>query len=74
MTTHQLRQARQVLGWTIARLAVASGTSEYVISKLEQYGHAPAGYPLARADDPVAAILTTLRAAGVSFDGDGPIK
>lgn len=71
MTSHQLREARRALGWTVARLAVRSGTSEFVIHKLEQNGCVPCGYPLADGGDPVRAIRGALAAAGVEFaDGD----
>jgi len=75
VTPDQLKAARALLGWSFDRLAAQSGTSAQLVSTFEKAGRiVPMNIPGRPVPtDAVAAIRTTLEAAGVEFtDGDAP--
>jgi len=73
----QMKAARTLLGWSLTRLSARSGTSAQLVSTFEKTGRIVSvkipGRPVAI--DAIAAVRTTLEAAGVEFipeNGDGP--
>ena len=73
MTPDQLKAARALLGWSFVRVAARSGTSVQLVRTFEKTGRIVSmnipGRPMPI--DAVAAVRTTLEAAGVEFtDGD----
>ena len=67
MTPDQLRAARALLGWSQMRLGLRSNTSAYVVKKFELTGQVAKVHGRPDSIDPLAAIRTTLEAAGVEF-------
>lgn len=61
-TGRQLRAARAALGWSIARLAEASGVSMRTIDRYE----AAVGVPMHRSRS-LAALVSCLEAGGIEF-------
>jgi len=75
VTPDQLKAARALLGWSFDRVAARSGTSAQLVSTFEKTGRIVSmnvpGRPVPI--DAVAAVRTTLEAAGVEFtNGDEP--
>ncbi len=72
MTPAQVRAARGLLGWSIDRLSSRSGTSVSMVRAFEQTGRVVSSNGRSRAlpVDAVAAVRTTLEAAGVEFTDD----
>ncbi len=73
MTPDQLKAARALLGWSFDRVAARSGTSAQLVRTFEKTGRIVSmnipGRPVPT--DAVAAVRTTLEAAGVEFtNGD----
>jgi len=73
VTPDQLKAARALLGWSFDRVAARSGTSAQLVSTFEKTGRIVSmnvpGRPVPI--DAVAAVRTTLEAAGVEFtNGD----
>jgi transcriptional regulator with XRE-family HTH domain len=67
ITGEQIKAARKLLGWSLARLASIAAVSDETIRKLESGRHRPAG-------DVIASIRHALESAGVIFieeNGDG---
>ena len=68
MTPEQLKAARELLGWSRCRLAMASNLSEHAILVFETSGREIARRPRLRPSvDRLAAIRAALEAAGVEF-------
>jgi len=73
VTPDQVKAARLLLGWSMSRLGMRSGTSVHTVKSFEQTGRVAAMYGRTDQVDAVAAIRTTLEAAGVEFtNGDEP--
>ncbi len=73
MTPDQVKAARLLLGWSMSRLGMRSGTSVHTVRSFEQTGRIAAMYGRTDQVDAVAAIRATLEAAGIEFtDGDAP--
>ncbi len=72
MTPYQVKAARSLLGWSLDRLAARSGTSVPMVTAFEQTGRVVSSNGRGRAlpVDAVAAVRTTLEAAGVEFTDD----
>jgi len=75
VTPDQLKAARALLGWSVVRVAAWSGTSAQMVSTFEKTGRIASmnipGRPVPV--DAVAAVRTTLEAAGIEFtNGDAP--
>ena len=73
MTPDQLKAAGVLLGWSFVRVAARSGTSVQLVRTFEKTGRIVSmnipGRPMPI--DAIAAVRTTLEAAGVEFtDGD----
>ena len=64
LTGAQVREARQLLGWSLMTLANKSPVSETTIRNFEKGTHRPTPFK-------VLAIRRTLEAAGVEFDNKG---
>lgn len=65
----QVKAARGLLGWSLARLGVRSGTSAYVVKTFERTGRVAPLYLRPEPVDSIAAIRATLEAAGIEFIG-----
>ena len=73
MTPYQVKAARSLLGWSMSRLGVRSGTSVHTVRIFERTGQIAKLYCRTEQVDAVAAVRTTLEAAGVEFlNGDAP--
>jgi transcriptional regulator with XRE-family HTH domain len=73
MTPDQVKAARLLLGWSMSRLGMRSGTSVHTVRIFERTGQVAKLYGRMEQVDPVAAICATLEAAGVEFtDEDAP--
>jgi hypothetical protein len=73
MTPDQMKAARTLLGWSRVQLGVRSGTSIHVVQTFERTGQVAKLYCRTEHIEPLAAIRTTLEAAGVEFtNGDAP--
>lgn len=66
MTPDQVRAARKLLGWSMAKLGIRSGTTPYMVKTFEQTGLPPMRGQ-GEGFDAVAAIRSALEAAGVVF-------
>jgi len=75
VTPHQVKAARLLLGWSMSRLGMRSGTSVHTVKSFEQTGRVASMYGRTKQVDAVAAIRATLEAAGIEFtpenDGGG---
>jgi len=71
MTPDQVRAARVLLGWSLARLGIRSDTSAYMVKTFERTGRVAPLHSRTERVDALAAIRATLEAAGVEFTGDG---
>jgi transcriptional regulator with XRE-family HTH domain len=60
ITGRQVKVAREMLGWSLARLASMAAVSDETIRKLESGRHRPGG-------DTILSIQHALEAAGVEF-------
>jgi transcriptional regulator with XRE-family HTH domain len=60
ITGRQVKAAREMLGWSLARLASMAAVSDETIRKLESSRHRPGG-------DTIVSIQHALEAAGVEF-------
>ncbi len=67
MTPDQVRAARVLLGWSLARLGIRSGTSAYMVKTFERTGRVAPLHSRTERVDALAAIRATLEAAGVEF-------
>jgi transcriptional regulator with XRE-family HTH domain len=68
ITGEQVKGARKLLGWSLARLASMAAVSDETVRMLESGRHKPS-------DDIIDSIQHALEAAGVIFaeeNGDGP--
>ncbi len=73
MTPDQVKAARALLGWSMSRLGMRSGTSVHTVRSFELTGRVASMYGRTEQMDAVAAIRATLEAAGVEFtDGNAP--
>jgi transcriptional regulator with XRE-family HTH domain len=73
VTPHQVKAARALLGWSMSRLGMRSGTSVHTVKSFEQTGRVASMYCRTEQVEPLAAIRATLEAAGVEFiEGDAP--
>ncbi|MBV9481127.1 MAG: helix-turn-helix domain-containing protein [Acidobacteria bacterium] len=61
-TGYQIRAARDLLGWSVARLAQESGISERSISRAERFAGVPRMHALT-----VEALVSALQHAGIEF-------
>ena len=73
MTPDQMKVARKLLGWSMSRLGMRSGTSVHTVRSFEQTGRIASMYCRTDQVDAVAAIRDTLETAGVEFipENDG---
>ncbi len=67
MTPDQVKAARALLGWSMSRLGMRSGTSVHTVRSFEQTGRVASMYGRTDQVDTVAAIRDTLEAAGIEF-------
>ena len=67
ITPNQMRTARSRIGWSRERLAARSDTTATFIRIYEDTGRTISLKALDRPPDPLAAIRSTLREAGVIF-------
>lgn len=73
VTPDQVKTARLLLGWSMSRLGMRSGTSVHTVRSFEQAGRIASMYCRTDQVNAVAAIRDTLEAAGVEFtSGDEP--
>jgi hypothetical protein len=73
VTPHQVKAARLLLGWSMSRLGMRSGTSVHTARVFERSGQVAKLYCRTERVDAVAAVRATLEAAGVEFtNGGGP--
>jgi len=73
VTPDQVKAARLLLGWSMSRLGMRSGTSVHTVRSFEQAGRIASMYCRTDQVDAVAAIRDTLEAAGIEFtNGDAP--
>jgi transcriptional regulator with XRE-family HTH domain len=73
MTPDQVKAARLLLGWSMSRLGMRSGTSMHTVRIFERSGQVAKLYCRTDQVDAVAAIRDTLEAAGIEFipENDG---
>ena len=68
MTPDQVKAARLLLGWSMSRLGMRSGTSMHTVRTFERTGQIAKLYGRRTEHvDAVAAIRATLEAAGIEF-------
>jgi hypothetical protein len=73
MTPDQMKTARLLLGWSIPKLGIRSGTSPYMVKTYEQTGRVILPHVRTKRDGALAAVRVTLEAAGIDFtNGDEP--
>ena len=73
ITPEQLRDARELLGWSPEHLAVRSGTTVYGVTKYERFGRVASRQGQPPNFHALASIRAVLEAAGVEFtNGDQP--
>lgn len=71
ITPEQLRDARELLGWSSEHLAARSGTTAYGVTKYERSGRVACRQGQPPNFDALASILAALEAAGIEFtNGD----
>ncbi len=74
MTPDQVKAARLLLGWSMSRLGMRSGTSMHTVRIFERSGQVAKLYCRTDQVDAVAAIRDTLEAAGIEFIPEaGPV-
>ncbi len=76
MTPHQVKAARTLLGWSMSRLGMRSGTSMHTVRIFERSGQIAKLYCRTEQVDAVAAVRATLEAAGIEFtpENGGGVK
>jgi len=75
VTPDQVKAARLLLGWSMSRLGMRSGTSVHSVRMFEWSGKAAKLYGRTDQVDAVAVIRATLEVAGIEFidqNGSGP--
>ncbi len=73
MTPDQVKAARLLLGWSMSRLGMRSGTSVHTVRIFERTGQIAKLYCRTEQVDAVTAVRATLEAAGIEFtNGGGP--
>jgi transcriptional regulator with XRE-family HTH domain len=65
MMPDQVKAARLLLGWSMSRLGMRSGTSVHTVRSFEQTGRVASMYGRTDQVDAIAAICDTLEAAGI---------
>ena len=67
VTPAQVKAARELLGWGIAKLAGRSGTTSHLINTYERSGRVAVTYSHISRADPLLAIRAALEEAGIKF-------
>ena len=67
VTPAQVKAARELLGWGIAKLAGRSGATSHLINTYERMGRVAVTYSHISRADPLLAIRATLEEAGIEF-------
>ncbi len=67
MTPDQVKAARVLLGWSMAKLGIRSGTTTNMVKTFERTGRVTPLRGQGEGFDAVAAVRATLEEAGVEF-------